>query len=85
MILTRQVPQKPAPPQEATRSIHINRPGWRNGRLVDAHNALEKEDYPLLKSVLERCQPWSLTLEYNRDESQILTQAARLKKILAEY
>ncbi|PKO04398.1 MAG: hypothetical protein CVU41_17120 [Chloroflexi bacterium HGW-Chloroflexi-3] len=69
-------------PLEKIRQIHLNHPGWRDGRLVDAHLALEEEDYPLFEQILSRCQPWSVTLEYNHDPENILSQIKRLREIL---
>lgn len=69
-------------PLERVRQIHINHPGWRDGRRVDSHEALQDEDYDLLQWVLEQCSPWSLTLEYNRDEGQIPPQIERLRRLL---
>jgi uncharacterized protein (UPF0276 family) len=69
-------------PLEKVRQIHLNRPGWRDGRLVDAHLALEEEDYLLFEKILSRCQPWSVTLEYNHDPGNILSQITRLREIL---
>jgi hypothetical protein len=31
--------------------------------------------------VLERCQPWALTLEYNKEEGFLLEQFGRLKEM----
>jgi len=61
---------------------HLNRPGWREGRLIDAHLALEEDDYQLFEQILYRCQPWSVTLEYNHDPVNILSQIRRLREIL---
>ncbi len=69
-------------PLEKVRQIHLNRPGMRDGRLVDAHLALEEEDYLLFEKILSRCQPWSVTLEYNHDPENILSQITRLREIL---
>jgi hypothetical protein len=69
-------------PLDRIRQIHLNRPGWRNGRVVDSHLALEEDDYQLFEQVLQRCQPWSVTLEYNRDQDKIRPQIDRLRKIL---
>lgn len=69
-------------PLEKVRQIHLNRPGWRNGRLVDAHLALEADDYQLLEQILSRCQPLSVTLEYNHDPENILSQIKHLREIL---
>jgi len=67
------------------RQIHLNRPGWRDGRLVDSHMALQEEDYQLLEKLLEKCQPWAVTLEYNHDRDLIPPQIEQLRKILDKY
>jgi len=72
-------------PLSRVRQLHINRPLWNGERWWDAHQALQAEDEALLEWVLARCQPWALTLEYNRDEELILSQAARLRRILGQY
>ena len=69
-------------PLEKVRQIHLNRPGWREGRLVDAHLALEEDDYQIFEQILSRCQPWSVTLEYNHDPENILSQIRQLRDIL---
>jgi uncharacterized protein (UPF0276 family) len=69
-------------PLERVRQIHINHPGWRDKRRFDSHEALEEEDYLLLEDILRRCSPWSITLEYNRDEALMSAQVRRLRSIL---
>ena len=69
-------------PLEKIRQIHLNRPGWREGRLVDSHLALEDDDYQLFERILQECEPWSVTLEYNHDSDQIPFQIERLRVIL---
>jgi hypothetical protein len=69
-------------PLEKIRQIHLNCPGWREGRLVDAHLALEEDDYQLFEQILSRCQTWSVTLEYNHEPENILSQIRRLREIL---
>ena len=69
-------------PLEKVRQIHLNRPGWRDGRLVDSHQMLEDDGYALLESVLKVTHPWAVTLEYNLDQNQIPQQIRRLRKIL---
>ncbi len=69
-------------PFEKIRQIHLNRPGWSDGRLVDSHLALEEEDYMLFEQILSRCQPWSVTLEYNHDPKNILSQINQLREML---
>jgi uncharacterized protein (UPF0276 family) len=72
-------------PLARVRQIHLNHPGMRAGRLVDAHLELQDEDYDLLTAVLKRCQPWAVTLEYNHDEKAIPSQIEKLREILAPY
>jgi len=69
-------------PLEKVRQIHLNRPGWQAHRLVDAHLALEEEDYALFASVIAQTHPWAVTLEYNRDMNRIPGQVHRLQKII---
>ena len=53
-----------------------------DGRLYDAHEALNEEDYRLLEWTLERVQPEWLTLEYFReDPSALLEQLQRLSSL----
>jgi uncharacterized protein (UPF0276 family) len=72
-------------PLDKVRQIHLNRPGWREGRLVDAHLAMEEDDYHLFEQVLKRCQPWSVTLEYNHDRERIPPQINRIREILNNF
>ena len=69
-------------PLEKVRQIHLNPPGWREGRLVDAHLTLEEEDFQLFEQILHNSQPWAVTLEYNHDPENILSQIKRLREIL---
>jgi len=69
-------------PLEKIRQIHLNRPGMRDERLVDAHMALDEEDYVLFEEILSLCQPWAVTLEYNRDSQNTLLQIRRLREII---
>ena len=69
-------------PLEKVRQIHLNRPGWREGCLVDAHLKLEEDDYQIFEQILSRCQPWSVTLEYNHDPENILSQIRQLRDFL---
>ena len=66
-------------PFERVRQIHINRPGWRDGRRVDSHEAMQTEDYALLETVLQRCRPWAITLEYNQDAARMKEQIQHLR------
>lgn len=72
-------------PLDKVRQIHLNRPGWREGRLVDAHLAMEEEDYHLFEQLLQRCQPWSVTLEYNHNSELIPIQINRIREILKNF
>jgi uncharacterized protein (UPF0276 family) len=70
-------------PLDRVRQIHLNRPGMKDGRLYDTHEALDEEDYGLLEAVLKKCRPWAVTLEYNRDSATLqeqLVQVAALVK-----
>jgi uncharacterized protein (UPF0276 family) len=69
-------------PLEKVRQIHVNRPEMKDGRLSDLHEALQEENFELLSFVLGFCEPWSITLEYNRDADQLLRQVERLRKIV---
>lgn len=70
-------------PLTKVRQIHLNRPGWRDNRLVDSHLALEEEDYQLFENILSQCQPWAVTLEYNKDHDLIWSQIEQLREILS--
>ena len=69
-------------PLERVRQLHISGPRSRDGVLFDAHESLLDEDYALLEWVLERTQPWALTLEYNREEAELCAELARLRDML---
>ncbi|HPH96300.1 MAG TPA: DUF692 family protein [Anaerolineaceae bacterium] len=69
-------------PLEKVRQVHVNRPQRHAQRLWDAHEAMQEEDYGLLAWVLDRAQPWAVTLEYNKDETLILEQTGRLRQVL---
>jgi hypothetical protein len=59
--------------------------GLPTGRqLVDAHQPMLEEDYALLAWVLARRRPRAVTLEYSKDQAQIVTQLARLRAILED-
>lgn len=70
-------------PLEKVRQIHLNRPGLRDGRLVDSHLDLSEQDYQLLDETLQKTNPWSITLEYNRDGQKALQQITRLREIMS--
>jgi len=69
-------------PLEKVRQIHLNRPGYRDGRLVDSHLDLLETDYTLLEEILGKTSPWAVTLEYNRDAKKAEEQIIRLREIV---
>ena len=59
--------------------------GALDGRpLVDAHQPMLEEDYALLAWVLARRRPRAVTLEYSKDQAQIVAQLARLRAFLED-
>lgn len=72
-------------PLDKIRQIHLNSPGWRDGRLVDAHLELTEDDYQLLETILKRSQPWAITLEYNRNVQLACSQIGRLREIIQMF
>jgi uncharacterized protein (UPF0276 family) len=56
-----------------------------DGRLFDAHEPLQNEDYALLQWVLERCTPRAVTLEYWQDRAQLVAQLRRLRVLLDSH
>ncbi len=71
-------------PLEKVRQIHLNRPGYRDGRLVDSHLDLLTADYRLLEETLKKTSPWAITLEYNRDADKAVEQITQLRKIIGD-
>jgi uncharacterized protein len=69
-------------PLERVRQLHISGPRLRDGVLFDAHEPLLDVDYALLEWVLRRTQPLALTLEYNREETGLVAELARLRGVL---
>jgi uncharacterized protein (UPF0276 family) len=69
-------------PLDRVRQLHLSGPRRRDGVLFDAHEPLLEEDYGLLEWVLRRSDPLALTLEYNRDETALREQLARLRGLL---
>jgi uncharacterized protein (UPF0276 family) len=69
-------------PLERVRQLHVSRPCWRDGRLVDVHEALTDQDYALLEEVLTMTEPRAITLEYHRDAQALCRQMDRLRSIL---
>jgi uncharacterized protein (UPF0276 family) len=66
--------------------VHVSGPrrSPANGRLLDAHEPLQEEDYALLAWVLERARPQAVTLEYGRDRAHLEAQLLRLQQLLGE-
>ena len=52
-------------PLDRVREIHTNGWGFKNGRVMDKHSAMEAEDYRLLDWTLERTNPTIVSLEYS--------------------
>lgn len=71
-------------PLDQVRQIHLNRPGYHEGRLVDSHLDLLEADYLLLEETLEKTNPWAVTLEYNRDAKKTMAQIERLREIITK-
>ncbi len=69
-------------PLERVTQVHVSGPRWRDGRLVDAHEPMEAEDYALLEWLLGRCNPKMVTLEYIREKEALAEQLGRLRYLL---
>jgi uncharacterized protein (UPF0276 family) len=72
-------------PLDRAVELHVSgpRPGdYPDGRLVDAHQPMLELDYDLLAWTLERCTPRAVTLEYSKDQAQIVAQLVRLREML---
>jgi uncharacterized protein (UPF0276 family) len=68
-------------PLSQTTQIHVCGPRWQDGALVDAHEALQEEDYALLEWVLARTDPQVLTLEYWQERDPLREQLHRLRAL----
>lgn len=66
-------------PLQKTRQIHVSGVRRNEGKLFDAHEPLEGEDYLLLEWVLERTQPEMVTLEYTRNREALGEQLIQLR------
>lgn len=69
-------------PLERTVQIHVSGPRMKNGRLFDAHDSLQEEDYALLEFALQHTRPRTLTLEYIREKPALRGQLLRLRALL---
>ncbi len=69
-------------PLERIAQVHVSGPRVQNGRLFDAHEPLQKEDYRLLEYVLGKSNPQVVTLEYIRAPEALREQIGRLREML---
>lgn len=69
-------------PLDRVRQLHVSGPRLRDGVLVDAHEPLRDEDVRLVQEMLWATTPWALTLEYGRDEAELVRQLALLRDVL---
>lgn len=69
-------------PLERVIQIHISGPRIKNGRLFDAHQTLQDEDYDLLQFALQHTRPQVLTLEYIREKAALRQQLAQLRQLI---
>lgn len=69
-------------PLERTVQVHVSGPREKDGRLFDAHQTLQEEDYRLLEHVLGKCQPRAVTLEYIDNADALREQIQRLRETL---
>jgi hypothetical protein len=67
--------------RENARSIQHLLP-FTDDNLMDAHEALQEEDYALLEWALGRCQPQAISLEYFREPVMLGQQLVRLAQII---
>ena len=70
-------------PLDRVQQVHVSGPRPRDGRLFDAHEPLQPEDYALLEYLLDRTLPTLVTLEYIRQPQALYEQLIRLRNILA--
>lgn len=69
-------------PLDRVRQLHVSGPRLQDGVLVDAHEPLRDEDVRLLQEMLWATAPWALTLEYGRDEAELVRQVELLRDVL---
>jgi len=69
-------------PMERIVQVHVSGPRTSGGRMVDAHETLQEEDYRLLEFVLKRSKPDVVTLEYTRRKDALRGQLWRLRDII---
>ncbi len=64
--------------------IHVSSPRYRNGEWHNCHEVLQKEDYAILKWLLDRIRPRVVTLEYWKDLHQVRDQILRLNELISQ-
>lgn len=69
-------------PLDRVIQLHISGPRVQGGRLSDAHEVLQDEDYEILKWVLTQTKPKVLTLEYFREINALSDQLKRIRSII---
>ncbi|MCJ7696114.1 MAG: DUF692 family protein [Anaerolineaceae bacterium] len=70
-------------PLDKVKQVHLSGSRTRDGVLYDAHLPLLEEDYALVKWILPRIIPDWVTLEYFReDRNMLITQLLRLKSVI---
>lgn len=69
-------------PLGRVRQLHVNGPRLVDGTLKDVHETMQPTDYELLTNVLEKTNPWAVTLEYRRDADLLISQLERLQTLL---
>lgn len=69
-------------PLKRVKQLHVSGPRSDGKTLFDAHEPLREEDYELVADILERTDPWALTLEYGKDEQAFLEQTTRLRQLI---
>jgi len=70
-------------PLERIVQIHVSGIRKIDGHLRDMHEAMQDEDYAILKWVLGRCKPKVVTLEYFRELGALREQLWKLREIIA--
>ena len=70
-------------PLERVRQVHLSgpRPG-PDGTLHDAHDTVRPSDLSLLASILERCDPWAVTLEYGREKELLPHELRKVRVVI---
>lgn len=70
-------------PLERVKQLHVSGPRTDRETLFDAHEPLRETDYALLSEVLHKTDVWAVTLEYGKDEDELLGQVRRLRQLLS--